>query len=346
MMRLRTLLPLGATVLLAVMPPLPVLAQAAGAPSQLATRLSEVLTRAANGHSPTAEQLAPADPSAPPPDGAAVHEALPLLLKTLENPDAAVRSFGLTTLVQLQSAPATSDPPPAPASSPSSPPEASAPADTAGPAAPSVSATSGPTPAVDALPAAFRPDVAKALAPAIAQIAAHLTDESAANRALTATVLGGFTPNPPASVYPPLIAFLKRDDSTGTTGLAVVNDLLQLGPISDATAAALTRYLGRSDQTADSRSNLIDAISTHANQSQAVNKAMLRFLNTDDPGVRARLILSLPQLDLAQDVYADAHSRVETLAADNQGSLQVVNAAKAVATCWTSVRMASGCPAY
>ena len=46
-------------------------------------------------------------------------------------------------------------------------------------------------------------------------------------------LLGGFTPDPPASVYAPLLAFLKRDDAPGPIGLAVVTDLLQIGPVSD-----------------------------------------------------------------------------------------------------------------
>ncbi len=99
---------------------------------------------------------------------------------------------------------------------------------------------------------------------------------------LTATILGGFTPDPPTAVYPPLLAYLKRDDAIGPVGLAVVSDLLQIAPVNDATADAITRYLRRSDQTSDSRANLADMIATKPNQSQAVNKALLVISTPDE----------------------------------------------------------------
>jgi hypothetical protein len=128
--------------------------------------------------------------------------------------------------------------------------------------------------------------------------------------------------------------------------LAVVQDLLQLGPLTPDTATALSTYLRRSDQTADSRANLIDAIAASSNQSQSLNKTLLVFLDSDDPSLRARVILSLPQMDLAPDVFADTKSRIDTLAANDQENPQIIRAAKAVSPCWTAVHMATGCPVY
>jgi hypothetical protein len=196
-------------------------------------------------------------------------------------------------------------------------------------------------------PAIYKPDVAKALTPYIPQIATHLTsEESPSNRLLTATILGAFTPDPPSAVYAPLLAYLKRDDAISPVGEAVVSDLLQLGPISADTAAAISRYIRRGDQTSDSRANLADLIASHANQSQSLNQALLLYLGSDDNALRARVILSLPQLDLAPDVFADTKARVEQVAANPNENLQVVTAAKSVVICWTSTKMASGCPVY
>jgi hypothetical protein len=147
-------------------------------------------------------------------------------------------------------------------------------------------------------------------------------------------------------VYPPLLAYLKRDDATGAVALAVVNDLLQIGPVSDATAAEIARYLRRTDLTPDAQANLVEAIAGRPNQNQAVDKALLSYLDSDDASLRARVILSLPQLDLAPELFADTKARVAAIASGGQDSLAVVNAAKAVAGCWTQVKMTTGCPQY
>ena len=85
---------------------------------------------------------------------------------------------------------------------------------------------------------------------------------------------------------------------------------------------------------------------TAAHQSQTLNKSLLNYINSDDDSLRARVILSLPQLDLAADVFADMQSRVSVLAANTSENLQVVTAAKAVTGCWSETKMTSGCPKY
>ena len=279
----------------------------------LAPRVAEVLHRASNGHSPEPEDIAPmatiAQPAAPD-----LEAAIPLLLKALENSDTTVRTYALTVLAGLQVADSG---PEAPGTLPGTPPAS-----------------------------AYKADTASLLNPAVPKIATHLTEESTSNRALAATILGGFSTSPPPSIFPPLYAFLKRDDAVGSIGLAVVSDLLQLGPISAETASTVARFLRRSDQTPDARANLADLIATRPNQNQALNKSLLGYLDSDDPSLRARLILSLPQLDLAADVFADTRARIAQLADNTGENLQVVNAAKSVAPCWAATRMLSGCPAY
>ena len=323
-------LALPAIVLL--LPPLALTAQTPAQSSDpaplLAMRLQTVLQREASGHSPTPEEIASFDPLDPLPTS--LTQALPLLRQALDSPDAAVRLLALTALGGLQTT-ATPFLQPAPAAS-------------AEPAT-----TPAPTPSTPAS-AYYKPEIAHLLAPAIPAIATHLTDDSLPNRLQTAIVLGGFTSDPPPSIYPPLLNYLKRDDAIGTVGQMVVSDLLQLGPVNDTTADALSRFLRRSDQTASSRSDLVDAIASKPNQSQSLNKTLLTYLSSDDPSLRARVILSLPQLDLAPDIFADTRARVAQIAAfdpaGSQDNLQVITAAKAVSTCWTATRMTTGCPVY
>ena len=297
----------------------------------LATRLQTVLQREASGHSPTPEEIASFDPLDPLPTPLALTDALPLLRQALDSPDAAVRLLALTALGGLQTTAMPSlQPTPAASAEPAT--------------------TPAPTPSTPAAPASYKPEIARLLAPFVPAIAAHLTDDSSPNRLQTAIVLGGFTSDPPPSIYPPLLNYLKRNDAIGTVGQMVVSDLLQLGPVNDTTADALSHFLRRSDQTASSRSDLVDVIASRPNQSQSLNKTLLTYLSSDDPSLRARVILSLPQLDLAPDVFADSKAQIAQIAAfdpaGGQDNLQVITAAKAVSTCWTATRMATGCPAY
>ncbi len=319
--------------LLLILVLLPVAAAAAQTParSSYAQSWDELLHRAADNHAPAPEEIAAAGSPATQPDAKAVAEALPSIRKALLYADPTIRAYALTALNGLEI--------PSPAPETSAKPAATAPEVAAASAPPK------PDPAPTG-PGTYSSEVRKALSPAIPDIANNLTDDLATNRILAAADLAGFAPDPPPSIFPPLLSYLKRDDGIGPTGAAVVDDLLQFSPIAPATASALVSYLRRSDQTADSRSSLIDSVAGHANQSQQVDKALLAYLNTDDPSVRARLILSLPQLDLAPEVFADTRSQISVLATDNQENLQVVNAAKAVATCWTGTRMPSGCPVY
>lgn len=283
--------------------------------SPFAALIAYYLARDASGHSPTPDDIAAMAALTPTPDAAAVHDATPLLLKALANPDIPLHTFALTALTGLQTpATATAAQPP-------------------------------PLPGAPAAPLNYKPEISKQLAPIIPQIATHLTEESVPDRMLTATILGGFTPDPPATVFPPLLAYLKRDDAVSPVGFAVVTDLLQLG-LTDEVATAITRYLRRTDQTSQTRSDLVDLIASNPHQSQAIDKAILTYLDSDDNSLRARVILSLPQLDLASNVFAETQSRVSVMAMNPNENLQVVTAAKSITTCWTAPKMPSGCPVY
>ncbi len=291
--------------------------------SPFAGLIAEYLRQDASGHSPSPDDIAAMANLQPPPNPAGIREALPLLLKALDNPDTRLRSFALSALLGLLTpTPLTSNP-----------------AQTASDPSPN------PSP-IHATPPAYSPEVQKILTPAIPQIAAHLTEETADNRLLAAAILGSFAPVPPPTVYPPLFAFLKRDDAIGPVGLAVTSSLLQFSPITADSEAAIVHYLHRPDQTSDSRTNLVDTIAQKPVQSQVVDAALLTFLSSDNDSLRARVILSLPQLDLAPRVFTDTQSRISQLAANQSENLQVVTAAKNVTACWTATKMTTGCPAY
>lgn len=301
----------------------PVLAQQAPPLSPFAGVIAEYLRQEANGHSPTADDISAMATLQPPPNAASVREALPLLLKALDSTDSSLRTFALTALLGLQ----------APAPLPSNPAQTN-------------SDPSPNPPSLRSTPPSLPPDLQRVLAPAIPQLAAHLVEESQDNRLLAVEALGSFTPTPPPAVYPPLLAFLRRDDAVGSIGLAVTSALLQFSPVSGDAEAAIVRYLRRTDQTSESRTNLVDTIAQKSVQSQAVDAALLAYLGSDDDALRARVILSLPQLDLAPTLLTETRSRISQLAANQSENLQVVTAAKNVTSCWTATKMTSGCPAY
>jgi hypothetical protein len=297
----------------------------------VAAQMADMLMRAGSGHSPTTDEIHAVEGLPGVSDARIAKDLEPLMEKALANPDAAVRGYGLAMLVGMQSLPDA-----APAADGNAP-AAAAPAAN-GPKNSSLTATAGP--------AAFKGDVAKALAPLVPAIGKELSDDDPDDRLMAANALGGFTPNPPSAVYTVLLAFLKRDDAIGPVGLAVVGDLLQMEPLSDDQADALVRYLHRSDQTPDAQANLVEAIASKPYQNKIVDKAVAGYMDADDASLRARVILSLPALDLSPDTFSDTKAKVDGIASGGQENPQVVNAAKAVTGCWTQVKMTTGCPVY
>jgi hypothetical protein len=296
-------------------------AQSDSTQPDVVAQLNEMLHR--SGHSPTPEEVQAAEMLPGVSDPLVARAALPLLAKALAHPDSAMRKFALAMLVGMQSA---ADAAAAPAAPPAAKP-----------------LTSLPLPSG---PASYKVEVGRVLTPLIPAIASQLTAEDTESRTLAATVLGGFSAEPPEAAFPPLLAYLRRDDAIGPVGLEVVSALLQLGPVSAETATAISRYLKRPDQTASAKVELVEAIASRPNQSPAINRALLGYLDSDDASLRARVILSLPQLDLTPDVFSDLKAHVQTIATGNQDPLPVINAAKSVTSCWTSIKMTSGCPAY
>src|ERR1700678_452236 len=89
--------------------------------SPFAALIAEYLRRDANGHSPNPDEIAAMATLQPQPDPASIREAMPWLLKALENPDIPLHTFALNALIGLQTAP------PAPPPEPPAPPDPNAP---------------------------------------------------------------------------------------------------------------------------------------------------------------------------------------------------------------------------
>lgn len=278
------------------------------AQDSLAAKVAAVLAREAGGHSPTDDDINTANQLSANPDQ--LREALPNLIKLLQSTDGPARTYVLSILLGLETS-ATK------------------------------SAQDAPAQAATSFPA----NLSQVLAPAIPEIAKLLTDDAIPNPSLAAGVLGGFTHDPPSSVFAPLYAYLQRDGAVAGVGFEVVQALLNLGPVRMETSVAIGRYLRRRDQTSSSRANLVDALSASPNQSEPLNKTLLEYLDSDNSSLRARLILSLPELDLAPDVFAETHAKVAALAGNTGESLEVSSAAKSVTSCWNAPKTPN-CPAY
>jgi hypothetical protein len=309
----------------------------------VAAQMADMLTRAGSGHSPTAEEIHAVEGMPGLTDVKVAKELEPLMEKALANSDAAVRGYGLAMLVGLQALPAA-DPDAAPAPASMTEANRSAPASAAPAIAPNGARNSSLT--ATAGPAAYKGDVEKVLATLAPEIGRELADDDPENRLLAANALGGFAPDPPSAVYSALLGFLKRDDAIGAVGQAVIGDLLQFGPLNDDRADAIVRYLRRTDQSPDAQANLVETIAAKPYQNKIVDKAVVGYMDADDPSLRARVILSLPALDLSPEAFSDTKAKVDGIASSGQENPQVVSAAKAVTGCWTQVKMTTGCPAY
>ncbi len=304
------------TILLATLAAAPIAAQETTLPAQL----TEMLRREQDGHSPTPDEIQAVEALPGLADASVAKSLVPLLTKSLADPDAALRQYSLAMLIGMQSLPDLTPPPVTP------------------------STPTKPQPPADPATAAYKPEVAAALTPLIPAIAARLTDDDPETRPLAAAVLGGFAPKPPTSALDALTSYLRRDNATGPVSLAVINALLQFTPITDSAASAISSYLQRQDIPPDTRASLVESISSKANQNRAINKTLLLWLDAEDPNLRARLIVSLPLLDLDHTDFTATKDRITFLATSQQDPLPVVNAAKSIASCWIGIRITRGCP--
>ena len=192
----------------------------------------------------------------------------------------------------------------------------------------------------------LRGDALPLLEPEIPRIAAHLTDDDTHIRSTTANVLGGFGPKPPDTIFPPLIAYLKRDDAVSSVGSSIVFQLVRLDPQRPPVATAILGFLNRNDQTADCLISSIDAIAHASIQNEAVNSEIVRNIDPPrPPAVRIAVIRDLPELQLPGEVFTATRAHLRQIAVSEQEDAAIRTAAGTILPCWTNDRH-NPCPAF
>ena len=192
----------------------------------------------------------------------------------------------------------------------------------------------------------LRGDALPLLEPEIPRIAAHLTDDDTHIRSTTANVLGGFGPKPPDTIFPPLIAYLKRDDAVSSVGSSIVFQLVRLDPQRPSVATAIIAFLNRNDQTPDYLTSSIDAIAHAPLQNETINTAIVHQLDPPRPtAVRIAVIRDLPELQLPGDVFTATQAHLRQIAASEQEDAAIRSAADSILPCWTNDRH-NPCPPF
>jgi HEAT repeat protein len=175
------------------------------------------------------------------------------------------------------------------------------------------------------------------LNPYIPAIAAHLTDPDQRVRGTAVLALGSFG-SPINDAFPPMIAYLKRDDATTTIGSAIVFVLAaRVGQRSDVEDAILA-YLNRPDQTTSELGNSIQAIAVQNHQSQRLALAILPFADAADPTLSASTIRNLPHQTFPEASFLIAKAHLQAIAADPTQPKVVRDAAADILPCWINDR--------
>ncbi|HWW23327.1 MAG TPA: hypothetical protein VNY78_05450 [Edaphobacter sp.] len=191
----------------------------------------------------------------------------------------------------------------------------------------------------------LRGDALPLLEPEIPRIAAHLTDDDTHIRSTTASVLGGFVIKPPDAVFPPLIAFLKREDAVSSVGSSVIFDLVRLGPQRPAVVTAVIAFINRPDHTPESLVSSIDAIAHALMHSEEIDTAVARILDVPRTSVRVAVIHDLPELQLPDEVFTATQAHLRQIAANDQEDAAVRAAANIILPCWVNDRH-KPCPTF
>jgi hypothetical protein len=173
--------------------------------------------------------------------------------------------------------------------------------------------------------------------PYIPAIAARLTDPDQSVRGTAVLALGSFGA-PINDAFPPMIAYLKRDDATTTIGSAIVFVLAaRVGQRSDIEDAIIA-YLNRPDQTASELENSIQAIAVQNHHSQRLALAILPFVDAADPTLSASTILNLPSQTFPEASFLTAKAHLQAIAADPTQPKVVRDAAANILPCWINDR--------
>jgi hypothetical protein len=175
------------------------------------------------------------------------------------------------------------------------------------------------------------------LNPSIPAIAAHLTDPDQRVRSTAVLALGSFG-SPINEAFPPMIAYLKRDDAITTIGSAIVFDLAARGSQRPDVEDAIIAYLNRPDQTTSELKNSIQAIAVQNAQSQRLALAILPFVDASDPTLSASTIRNLPSQTFPEPSFLLAKAHLQAIAVDPTQPKLVRDAAADILPCWINDR--------
>jgi HEAT repeat len=175
------------------------------------------------------------------------------------------------------------------------------------------------------------------LNPYIPAIAAHLTDPDQSVRKTAVIALGSFG-SPISDAFPPMIAYLKRDDATTTIGSGVVFVLAARGSQQTGVEDAIIAYLHRPDQTTSELRDSIQAIAVQNSQSQRLALAILPFVDAADPALSASTIRNLPSQTFPEASFLIAKAHLQAIATDPTQPKIVRDAAADILPCWINDR--------
>jgi len=206
------------------------------------------------------------------------------------------------------------------------------------------------------------------MVPYISRLAPRLMDASAPARGMSLLLLGGMVgirPTPPelikaavAVLQDPRSTQLMPDTrskpfgNTASMGAAVLWVVLPAGasyhrdPATGITEGedsvevqeAIVTFLRRPDQTAESISESIRAITLAQAQNGAVNSQLVKLLDNPNVAIREALLRHITALTLTPADFAYAKGRVERIVTDADEPTELKQIASAILPCWQNDR--------
>ncbi len=118
-----------------------------------------------------------------------------------------------------------------------------------------------------------------------------------------------------------------------------------VGRDSPEVQKAIIEFLDRPDQTAESLSESIRAITVGQVQDPAVIAELLSLLHSPSATVQKALVQNVLRLRLSPDELANARASVTSIAADPNAPADLRTIANSVLSCWSNDRQDEPCPA-
>lgn len=116
------------------------------------------------------------------------------------------------------------------------------------------------------------------------------------------------------------------------------------GRDSSKVQSAIIEFLHRSDQTTESLSESIRALTVSQVQNPDVNAALLPLLSSTDVDLQKALLGQLARLTFTPDDFASARIRVKSIATDPNSPADLQELAGSLLSCWSNDRHHGVCP--